>query len=246
MAGNIIPAIATTNAMTAGLCVLQAFKIMRDELQKAKMVFLVRSTERVLSSEALRPPNPACFSCGVATGHLVVDLSRATVENLVKDLLQDQLGYEEFSVVAGRGVIYDPDFEESLPMKLSEVGIRPLSFLEIIDEADEETRVNVLLNVFNQSIPETEKPVKLSEPLTIGTKPKKPIAPVPNGVPLFLTHNLTHNGKRKRGASETEVDDEIARKRGKVMEDSKAKPVADRDEIIILDDPNDGTILIDD
>lgn len=38
MAGNIIPAIATTNAMTAGLCVLQAMKVLREDYDNAKMV----------------------------------------------------------------------------------------------------------------------------------------------------------------------------------------------------------------
>lgn len=38
MAGNIIPAIATTNAIVAGLCVLQSFKVLKDEYSKAKEV----------------------------------------------------------------------------------------------------------------------------------------------------------------------------------------------------------------
>jgi ubiquitin-like 1-activating enzyme E1 B len=38
MAGNIIPAIATTNAIVAGLCVLQSFKVLRGEFTSTKEV----------------------------------------------------------------------------------------------------------------------------------------------------------------------------------------------------------------
>ena len=36
MAGNIIPAIATTNAIVAGLCVLQSFKVLRKDYSGTK------------------------------------------------------------------------------------------------------------------------------------------------------------------------------------------------------------------
>lgn len=38
MAGNIIPAIATTNAIVAGLSVLESFKVLRGEYDKAREV----------------------------------------------------------------------------------------------------------------------------------------------------------------------------------------------------------------
>lgn len=69
MAGNIIPAIATTNAIVAGLCVLQSFKVLKGEYSKAKEVSLTtRSDHNQLAlltcviglPEPLRPlPTPS-------------------------------------------------------------------------------------------------------------------------------------------------------------------------------------------
>jgi ubiquitin-like 1-activating enzyme E1 B len=148
MAGNIIPAIATTNAMTAGLCVLQAFKVLKDDYDHAKMVFLERSGVRAINSDSLRPPNPFCAVCSVAQGKVVVDLERATLNDLVEDIIRGKLGYtEEFSINTDAGMIYDPDLDDNLPKKLLDLGVEAETLLTIIDEEDDNPFVNLELVV---------------------------------------------------------------------------------------------------
>lgn len=154
MAGNIIPAIATTNAMTASLCVLQAFKVMRGDFNKAKMVFLERSGARVVNSESLRPPNPDCPVCGVMSSRLVVDPARATLNDLVQDILKSDLGYgDEISINNEVGTLYDPDLEDNLSKRFSELGVGPDSFLTIIDDDEENPRVNLSLSISEKYYP---------------------------------------------------------------------------------------------
>ena len=248
MAGNIIPAIATTNAMTAGLCVLQAFKVMREDFNKAKMVFLERTGARVINSDTLKPPNPNCSVCSVMQSRLIVDPARATLNDLVEDVLKTQLGYgEEFSINNEVGILYDPDLDDNLEKKFSDLGVHSDDFLTIIDDEDDDPRVNLSLSISEQTLPDDAKPVQLLANLDIPRKPKPVSAPiVPNGD--ANGHAEDTNGiigmKRKREAEEPDLD--IA-KPNKMQKNLKAEAYHG-DDVIIADDDgnNDGAIVIDD
>lgn len=120
---------------------------MRTDLGRPLKVFLERSGPRAINSEGLRPPNAYCDVCSAVRGGLSVDPS-ATLQDLVEGVLQQELGYtEEISIRTDEGVVYDPDMEDNLPRKLSELGIKSDSFLTVIDDDDVEKdpRVNLEL-----------------------------------------------------------------------------------------------------
>lgn len=167
MAGNIIPAVATTNAMIAGLCVMQAFKVLRGDFFRAKTLFLETNGARVINSEPPRLPKPDCPVCSVAMATMVIDPERAELKDLVNDVLRGELGYgEELTVMNEVGPIYDPDMDDMLTKKFAELGVTDKSFLTVVDddESEGDPRVNLQLTMIERKCGEGDRPVTLLAP----------------------------------------------------------------------------------
>ncbi|WYZ37148.1 hypothetical protein EsH8_II_000654 [Colletotrichum jinshuiense] len=248
MAGNIIPAIATTNAIVAGLCVLQSFKVLRGDFTQTKEVFISpHNPARLLNSSKYRSPNPDCPVCSVYQTSVSVDMSRATLKDLVEDFVRLELGYgdKEFAVNNDAGPLYDPDETENLSKKLSDLGIKEDSFLTIIDEDDEEPFVNVVISIQESKEPLEDKPIKgliADQKPEIPRKPKKEPTAEPNGT-------SQPNGKHSLDIKEESTN--LKRPRSddgdEVIEAKKAKvATTSNDDVVIVDDSTGGAIIIDD
>lgn len=145
MAGNIIPAIATTNAIIAGLSVLQSIKILtgvktgqlKTAVESVPTVFLSREPTHAFSIERGQGPHRECVACSVTRVILPVDPAVTTLQHLVETLLQQNWDYsDEFSIVSS-DLIYDPDFDDNLDRTLLDLGLETESLLTVMDESDE-------------------------------------------------------------------------------------------------------------
>ncbi|KAK8920401.1 Ubiquitin-activating enzyme E1-like [Metarhizium anisopliae] len=195
MAGNIIPAIATTNAIVAGLCILEAFKVLKGDYGQAKEVFLQPfAPTRLLGSDTSRKPNPDCPVCSAFNVTIKVDLSRATLNDVVEDIIKKQLGLGEKEFVLNNevGIVYDADEIDNLPKKLADLGIKGGSFLTVIDEDDDEPLVNIVINIEEGAVETHDKPVEahFDKQPEIPQKPKKALIAT-NGGP----NGIQQNGK---------------------------------------------------
>ncbi|KZC06130.1 SUMO-activating enzyme subunit 2 [Dufourea novaeangliae] len=143
MAGNIIPAIATTNAIVAGLVVLHAFRILEGNLKACRSVYLRSKmnhrNQLLVPEKDVNPPNPKCYVCA-PTPHavLAVDTSKMTIKELDEVVLKNRLNMiaPDVMIDGTSNVVIsseEGETEENNDKLLEELGIKDGTILKVDD-----------------------------------------------------------------------------------------------------------------
>eukprot|EP00466_Bigelowiella_natans_P002319 jgi/Bigna1/91267/estExt_fgenesh1_pg.C_940065 len=159
IAGNIIHAIATTNAMAAGLVVMEGIKVLTGggkEQLKPKAAW-IGDRGNIIQFQALEEPSKHCVVCGDAQMTIVVDRKVFTLEKLY-GVLNNKLGMIEPSVNTLGGSYWgvkEENDEEALAKYLRDI-FQDGEQLSIEDDA-QDFSFNLLLSF--DDLDEKEHPV---------------------------------------------------------------------------------------
>ncbi|KAJ3205123.1 E1 ubiquitin-activating protein uba2, partial [Clydaea vesicula] len=173
MAGNIIPAIATTNAVIAGIIVLQGIKILNSNIDDCKNSYLVYTSKgrsQLLANEKLSKPNPSCSVCQATYLQAELNTDETTLSELLQFLVRGKKSsggldlQGEISVEENGRLIYDLDFEDNLNSTLTELQLT--SEKKILINAENEEEISFCIIVFIKNL----KNLKKNEIKIIGEK----------------------------------------------------------------------------
>jgi len=121
MAGNIIPAVATANAIVAGQIVIHSLRVLKGEYKKCQNVFLRELPNHrgtiMVKDKFLQPPNPKCSACSTE-GQIVLstDFNKFTLLDLEQTVLIKKLSMVAPDVIFNGSVYISSDVEDKLDL----------------------------------------------------------------------------------------------------------------------------------
>jgi len=152
MAGNIIPAIASTNAIIAGAQVFQLLQALRHAWKDARFVSLNKmNTTRLVTSFTCGKPNPECGVCQDDYVRVRLDVATVTLGQFKNAVIasreQGGLGYEVegLDILESSRILADEDFDDNLQKTLQAIGIENGKSITCRDE--DGIRASVIVDI---------------------------------------------------------------------------------------------------
>ena len=260
MAGNIIPAIATTNAIVAGLMVMQALCIIKNEFEKCKSVFVckaVNAAKKLLIPCSLDPPKPTCYVCAEKPEiTLKLDTTKLTVAEFQDKILKEKLGMlaPDVEILDGRASILissdeEDNDEDILKRPLSDFNIRHGSRLRADDFLQ---NYDIVVNILHSSDLNSDDLFEIvnkigdvsaktsSQSNDFSCEATSSAAAAENGSDdIIIMEDNTNvaevlDRKRKREMSNNGFNGDTSSKRLK-LSDNNATTVKENDDVVLLD-----------
>ncbi|GBB90938.1 hypothetical protein RclHR1_01800023 [Rhizophagus clarus] len=244
MAGNIIPAIATTNAIIAGMIVMQSFKILNEKLNECKTTFLDGSRRpQIFLSESLNPPNPECRVCNNTHVILKVNTKKATLRDFLDKVIHgqdDDMDIGEVTVEEGGRIIYDVEYDDNLDVTFEQLQITDGKLVSVKpDDTDEQNSSIFAISHRDFETPDTWFQVD-GKPFAARNKTSVAKSSDYNSNSSF-DNNSSSIQKRKLEESEVDTFEGLSRKRPATDEEI----LVEDDDIMVTDNGTQKLIVID-
>ncbi|KAJ4962184.1 hypothetical protein NE237_022123 [Protea cynaroides] len=118
IAGNIIHAVATTNAVVAGLIVIEATKVLLNDVKNYRMTYCLEHPSRKMLLMPVEPfePNKSCFVCSKTPLYLEVNTYHTKLRDFVEKIVKAKLGMNLPLIMNGSALIYEvgDDLDEAM------------------------------------------------------------------------------------------------------------------------------------
>ncbi|XVF45338.1 hypothetical protein PTKIN_Ptkin02bG0198000 [Pterospermum kingtungense] len=118
IAGNIVHAVATTNAVIAGLIVIEAIKVLKKDSNNYRMTYCLEHPSKKLLLMPVEPyePNKSCYVCSETPLSLEVNTHRCKLRDFVEKIVKAKLGMNFPLIMQGASILYEvgEDLEEDM------------------------------------------------------------------------------------------------------------------------------------
>lgn len=109
IAGNIVHAVATTNAIIAGLIVIEAIKVLQNDVNNYRMTYCLEHPSRKMLLMPVEPfePNESCYVCSETPLTLEINTSRSKLRDFVEKIVKAKLGMSQPMIMHGHALLYE-------------------------------------------------------------------------------------------------------------------------------------------
>uniref|UniRef100_A0A1D1YE67 SUMO-activating enzyme subunit 2 n=1 Tax=Anthurium amnicola TaxID=1678845 RepID=A0A1D1YE67_9ARAE len=260
IAGNIVHAVATTNAIIAGLIVIEAIKVLQDDICNFRMTYCVEHPLRKMLLMPVEPfePNTSCHVCSETPLLLEVNIHKSKLKNFVEKIVKRKLGMNCPLIMHGLTLIYEEgdDLEDDVAANyalnfekvLAELPA-PITSGTMLTVEDLQQELSCNINVKHREDFDEEKepdqmvlsgwtPVLTENHVQTATNGGNSAAETSDGLPNDIEIAPAKLGVlvgNKRKLSEILVDSPAATNSGLSSKEMPSEVLEDDDDVVMLD-----------